>query len=288
MAHPHLWQSAHYQLIDFGNGRKLERFGAVVLDRPCPAAEHKRTGEPPAWEQADLRVDPSEQWQHVSRTQRDEWHVAFDRVTFALRLTPFGHVGLFPEHAQNWRWLTERARDEGSPPLRVLNLFGYTGGASLLLAAHGWEVVHVDSSAPSVAWARHNAQLSGLDAAPIRWIVDDARSFASREVRRGRLYDAIVMDPPSYGHGPKGRAWQIQRDLRPLLSDCVRLLQPDRGALVVTGHSDAIDGESLDLPSVYYECEGRKARVETGRLSLGDRSERTLDCGWYARAIASN
>ena len=225
-----LWQPDQYQLLDFGNARKLERFGAMVLDRPSPAAERARPRSPELWQQADLRLDEKGRIEWSKREPPIDWHVRYGPITLWLRLTGFGHVGLFPEHSINWAWLVERYGQLRQPqphsPIRVLNLFAYTGGASLMSAAEGCEVVHVDSSAPSVAAARVSAELSGLAAAPIRWIVDDARAFAAREVRRGRRYEAIVLDPPSYGHGPKGKAWLIERNLMPLLECCCQLLAP--------------------------------------------------------------
>ena len=295
MSASQLWPPEHYQLLDVGNGRKLERFGAVILDRPCPAAERMRPQAPLLWDQAAVRIEPTDKAQQIRQPLPEKWHIAFERVTFELRLTPFGHVGVFPEHAANWCWLIEQTSRETAPQSstaeqasqRVLNLFAYTGGASLLLAAHGLEVVHVDASAPSVTWARRNAELSGLAAAPIRWIVDDARTFVAREVRRGRLYDAIVLDPPSYGHSPKGKAWQIQRDLHPLIAECARLLSPDAGSVVLTGHSDDMDASSIDF-SKLFAANGRNVmQNESGRLTLNDLAGRELDCGWYARLLVT-
>lgn len=289
MSSPQLWQPDQYQLLDFGNGRKLEQFGSVILDRPCPAASGQRLIAAQRWREANLCIDGQAPQTERTSSLPTDWRVEFERVIFELRLTPFGHVGLFPEHALNWRWLSERFSElpdagRGRAP-RLLNLFAYTGGASLALAARGWEVVHVDSSAPAVAWARRNAQLSGLGGAPIRWIVDDARSFAAREVRRGRQYDAIVLDPPSYGHGPKGKPWQIDRDLQPLLADCSGLLSTKAAALVLTGHSEDLNENTVDLAGLLEQAGRSLPAVESGRLSLSDTAGRQLDCGWFVRGI---
>jgi 23S rRNA (cytosine1962-C5)-methyltransferase len=284
---PQLWQPEQYQLLDFGNARKLERFGGLLLDRPSPAAQRKRPSAPELWERANARIADDDVPDAVAPSLPADWRVNFKSVTFQLRLTPFGHVGLFPEHAVNWQWLADRFAHESpgrrGSPLRLLNLFAYTGGATLHLASRDWEVVHVDAAAPSVAWARHNVQLSQLSNAPIRWIVDDARAFVAREVRRGSRYDAILLDPPTYGHGPKGKAWQIDRDLEPLLCDCAHLLAPGSGCLVLTGHSEGLDGASVDLPAMLAGEFERTARTECGRLSITDTSGRALDCGWFVR-----
>lgn len=282
-----LWEPDQYQLLDFGGARKLERFGTVVLDRPSPAAERARRRSPELWQRADLRLDDKGRIESANREPPADWRVGYGAVTMQLRLTPFGHVGLFPEHALNWAWLSQRYAHlrqlQPGAPIRVLNLFAYTGGASLVSAAVGCEVVHVDSSAPSVAWARTSAELCGLSGAPIRWIVDDARTFVAREVRRGRRYEAIILDPPSYGHGPKGKSWIIERDLPQLLGECCELLAGNGSSLVLTGHSESLSGESIDFRLPLSATGHRPHLVETGRLTLCDSAERALDSGWYAR-----
>ena len=162
-----------------------------------------------------------------------------NELKFALRCTPFGHVGLFPEQAANWDWIADCVRCAGRP-LEVLNLFAYTGGATLAAAAAGASVVHVDAARNIIAWARRNAELSGLEKSPIRWIVDDALTFVRREVRRGRRYDAVILDPPTYGHGPRGQSWKIDSDLRELLAECRKLFVEPEFALF-TCHTPAID-----------------------------------------------
>jgi len=236
----------------------------------------------------------------------DPWPVAIARLTFELRPTAAGQVGLFPEHAAMLPWLREQIADRvdagadparagapqgragadrtGAAPARpeVLNLFGYTGLATLALAAEGAAVVHVDAARSTVAWARRNAERSGLVDAPVRWIVDDARAFAAREVRRGRRYAGIVIDPPSYGHGPGSAAWQIDRDLPSLLDACARLLLPD-GFALLTAHSEGSrpDGLGSELAIAL----GRPARaVETGELDLETADGRRLELGAFARS----
>lgn len=281
-----LWTADQYQLIDFGDGRKLERFGALILDRPCPAADNARQAQPTAaWSAADLALtDREPAGELVERQQRlvEDWRVRYEQVQFQLRLTPFGHVGLFPEHAAQWHWLRANVRHPVDRVPSLLNLFAYTGGASLTLASQGWQVTHVDASEPTVQWARHNAEISGLTDAPVRWLVEDARVYVARELKRGRRYDAILLDPPSYGHGPKGKAWQIERDLPDLLEQCCELLVPT-GLLILTGHSDSVPVTASDLiamRTVHAQCE---VTAETSRVNMSDVAKRTLDFGWCVR-----
>ena len=193
-----------YSLVDAGGWRRLERFGAVMIDRPAPgAAEPAR--RPEAWSRADASFDHEGGWQWLE-PRPSPWLAGIDGLTFELGSTNTGQIGLFPEQAPMWRWLADRTR----PASSVLNLFGYTGGATLAAARAGATVVHVDASRPAVAWARRNAALSGLADRPVRWIVDDATSFVAREHRRGRRYDGLILDPPSYGHGDGGRAWRLE------------------------------------------------------------------------------
>ena len=280
------WLRDQYELIDFGHGRKLERFGALILDRPCPAASMSSLSSSTKWQMADIQL--SDDTQPATITERPEhlpadWRVQFESVHFQLRITPFGHVGLFPEHAAQWQWLSDVSSSLPNQPPSLLNLFAYTGGASLFLASQGWHVTHVDAAEPTVQWARLNAQISGLSQAPIRWLVEDARAYVARELRRGRRYDAILLDPPGYGHGPKGKAWQIDRDLPPLLEQCCQLLLP-HGAIVLTGHSDPVPISANDLRQM-LEAQGHDHfTTKFARVTLRDQSQRALDFGWCLHA----
>ena len=200
-----------YELLDLGSGRKLERFGDFVLDRPSPAAEGYRPSDPRLWVTAAARYQRTT-GERGRWTKRDElpdaWTITYHDTKLTIKLTPFGHVGLFAEQQENWRWIDEQCRQFKQPP-RVLNLFAYTGGSTLAAAHAGAEVVHIDAAKNVVHWARQNAELSGLVNAPIRWIAEDASKFVEREVRRGNRYQGIILDPPSYGHGPKGERWKI-------------------------------------------------------------------------------
>ena len=241
-----------YQLLDFGDGRRLERFGPVTLDRPCPAAEEFARADPPAWQQADARFERSDadQGQWICRgTLPEQWTIAHGRLVLELKRTVFGHLGLFPEQADNWRWIAEQlgTSEPRSPtPLRVLNLFAYTGGSTLAAAQAGAEVVHVDAAANLIAWARRNAALSGLAAAPVRWIAEDAMKFVKRELRRGQHYDAVILDPPSYGHGAHGEVWRLAQHLPRLLELCSQLTRPRRRLLLLTCHTPGFEPARLE------------------------------------------
>jgi 23S rRNA (cytosine1962-C5)-methyltransferase len=242
-----------YQLLDFGDSRRLERFGALVLDRPCAAAESAAKAKPVLWERADARFVRTEGKEGEWKSHRplpERWTIVHGQVTLELKRTEFGHLGVFPEQAANWDWLAERIRRVGSvpetppsdpsgdrPPLRVLNLFAYTGASTLTAAAAGAEVVHVDAARNVVAWARRNAELSGLPDAPVRWIAEDAMKFVKRELKRGNRYDAVILDPPSYGHGPRGEVWRLSKHLPRLLEMCGELTAGRRRFLLITCHT---------------------------------------------------
>lgn len=229
-----------YELIDVGDGARLERFGDHLVDRPHAGALAPRRA-PERWPAADLRFDRDRGWSGAGlEAARAGWSVRLGDVDMVLRPTDAGQVGCFPDHAQQLGWLEREvtARDERMP-VKVLNLFAYTGLATLALAARGVAVTHVDAARPSVAWARQNAAVNGLDDAPIRWIVDDARAYVRREVRRGRRYGGIVLDPPTYGHGGGGAAWQLETDLSALLGGCAELLEDD-GFVLLSAHTEGI------------------------------------------------
>jgi 23S rRNA (cytosine1962-C5)-methyltransferase len=233
------FESQQYQLLDFGAGRRLERLGAIVLDRPCPTAEGFRQTDPAAWQHADARFDRPEGQQGTWTCRRElpeRWTIAHGRLVLEIKRTLFGHVGVFAEQADNWDWIAAKASD-AEHPVRVLNLFAYTGGSTLAAATAGAEVTHVDAAKNIVAWARRNAELAGLAKAPIRWIAEDALKFVKREIRRGNRYDAVIMDPPSYGHGPNGEPWQLPKHLPRLLQMCAELTDPRPRFMLLTCHT---------------------------------------------------
>ena len=275
-----------YELIDFGGGARLERFGSRVVDRPHPGALGPR-GTDDAWRVADLRFDRERGWSGPAG--EEPWGFDATGLRLELRPTEAGQVGLFAEHLGMLGWLrgriAARAGDRARPA--VLHLFAYTGVATLAMLDAGAAVTHVDSSRPTVAWARRNAELSGLADRPVRWIVDDAVRFTEREVRRGRVYDGIVLDPPTYGHGPGARPWRLEDDLPRLLAAAGEILAAD-GFVLLTAHTPGLDGDRL--AGILGDALGRGARerhqhgIDAGGLDLATPDGRTLELGAFARS----
>jgi 23S rRNA (cytosine1962-C5)-methyltransferase len=271
-----------YELLDFGSGRKLERFADVVLDRPAPAAEGARTREPSHWPSAIAKYERTAGdrgvWQRRGNLP-EPWTIAHGTTTFVLKPTEFGHLGLFPEHAVHWEWIAEQVR-RAPKPFKVLNLFAYTGAATFAAVQVGAEVTHVDSARNTVAWARRNAKLSGLAAAPIRWVVEDAVKFVRRELKRGNQYQAVVLDPPSYGHGPGGEVWKLDEQLSDLLRLCAQLTAEDRRFMLLSCHTPGFEGRMLGDLLLNVAIKGE---IETVEMALTTKSGRSLPCGCAAR-----
>jgi 23S rRNA (cytosine1962-C5)-methyltransferase len=254
--------SDEHELLDVGDGRRLDRFGPVVVDRPFPAADRVRPVDPASWADADARFERSTagDLDHAGWTTRsgrpiEPWCIREGRLSLELRLAGSGQVGWFPEAADDRAWIGERAltairaaaRREDAETPAILSLFGYTGGASLAAAEAGARVTHVDAARKAVAWARRNAELSSLADRPIRWIADDAVAFARRERRRGRRYAGVVLDPPTYGHGGAGRQWSLTRDIPGLLDDLAALLEPWPGSFVLFAtHTPGVEPDTLE------------------------------------------
>ncbi|HEY7133235.1 MAG TPA: RsmD family RNA methyltransferase, partial [Candidatus Limnocylindrales bacterium] len=267
-------------LVDAGDERRLERFGARVVDRPAPSAIAGRRAASVAWANADLRFDRDAGWMG----DPTPWTIDLEGLTLELRPTSAGQVGLFPEHPLLWPRLQD-ALDEmrvpGTVP-SVLHLFASTGATSLELARSGASVVHVDASRPAVAWARRNATLSGLADRPVRWIVDDALEFVRREERRGRRYDGIVLDPPTWGHGPAGSRWQLRTTL-PELLDAVASVAADRAVVVLTAHAAGLDPD--DLAGALADAFPGPNAIAAEPLALTATSGAVLPLGSAARMI---
>ena len=258
-----MFSTDQYQLLDFGEGRKLEFFAGLYIDRPSPVSEGISQADPECWQQADLRFerenDEQGRWINLSGTDQHEanWHLNHGGFRLELKTTPFGHLGVFPEQATNWDWISHQVQRTGRP-LKILNLFAYTGGSTLAAAAAGAELVHVDAARNIVSWARENAAASGLGDHPIRWIDEDARLFVQREIKRGNQYDVVILDPPSYGHGPDGQAWKIHQHLPSLLAECATLTSQHRAAMLITCHTPTLgpaELESLVSDTLFGHCQ---------------------------------
>jgi len=264
-----------YQLLDAGLGRRLERFGRRVVDRPAPtAAGWRSTPEP--WARADLRFDPGADWVGPL----DPWTIELDGLSMELRPTASGGLGVYPEHVTNIAWLGAQVVSREQPT--VLNVFAHTGLATLAAARAGASVVHVDAARAAVAWARRNAELSGLADRPIRWLVDDAMAFAAREARRGRRYDGIVLDPPSFGRAAT-RRWRLVDELPELLAAC-RAIATDHAFVLLTTHTTGIDGGDLaTLLGDAFGAHGVGPTIDVERLVLTAESGAHLELGWSAR-----
>ena len=293
-----------YALLDSGDGRKLERYGRHTVVRPEPQCFWKPR-DAAAFDLANAVFDPQQEEEDAGRWRFDEhgpidaFPLSWSDVRFTGRFTPFRHLAFFPEQAANWEWLDARIRmltgssspKGGSPTKnapRVLNLFGYTGVASLAAAAAGAEVTHVDASKKSVAWARENAELSGMSNKPIRWIVDDARKYAAREVRRGAKYQGIILDPPKYGRGPTGEVWRLFEDMPGLLADCAALLADDADFLLLNAYAARISGLSL-AHQMREATAMRGGRIDWGELALSEDGPeaRAIGLSFFARWSAS-
>jgi 23S rRNA (cytosine1962-C5)-methyltransferase len=259
-----------YSLIDSGRGRKLERYGDVRVVRPEPQCLWAPKLDAARWGAADAVFEPSDddeagRWR-FARPLVETWPMAWRGVRFSARFTAFRHLAVFPEQAANWDWL-DTAISRSRPGLKILNLFSYTGVASLVAAARGASVTHVDASKKAVAWAKENAALSELADAPIRWICEDARKWVAREVRRGAQYDGIILDPPKYGRGPAGEVWRLYEDLPELIAGCASLLSDDAAFLLLNAYSERLTGLAL-AGLLAGSLEGRGGAIDWGELAL--------------------
>lgn len=286
-----------YELIDSGLGEKLERFGVHVLSRPDPQALWNKSLPESEWKKAEAyftRDSSGAEWTYKNGAL-EKWSIDFAGLKLWIKPTAFKHTGLFPEQASNWGWLRDRIEKQKAKgnnekaqgvheDIEVLNLFGYTGGASLACAQAGAKVVHIDSSKAAVTWARENAELSGLSDKPIRWIVEDVRLFVEREIKRGRSYDGIIMDPPAFGHGPDSEVWKIEEHFLALVEECKKLLKPEPLFFLINGYSAgysavAYENNLLSLKKQYG------GEIEIGELTLQESGpeQRLLPCGIFAR-----
>jgi 23S rRNA (cytosine1962-C5)-methyltransferase len=275
-----------YALLDSGNGRKLERYGPYSVVRPEPQCLWTPRLSADVWDNADAVFDPTDEedagrWRFRGKAA-ETWPLAWKDVRFKGRFTAFRHLAFFPEQAANWAWLDERVRATAGVP-KVLNLFGYTGVASLVCAAAGAAVTHVDASKKAIGWARENAALSGLEDRPIRWICEDARRYVQREARRGSRYDGIILDPPKYGRGPTGEVWRLFEDLPELAALCAELLSEHASFLILNAYAARISGAALS-GLLAERLQDRGGRIDWGELALVEEAgDRQIGLSFYAR-----
>lgn len=280
--------SSEYALLDSGDGEKLERYGAVIISRPDPQALWKKQS-PELWKKAQAvftREGKNGGWKFNGKVP-ERWEIDFAGLRFWIKPTSFKHTGLFPEQAPNWDWMREKISERkksSEQPINVLNLFGYTGGATLACAQAGAEVCHVDGSKVAITWGRDNATLSGLGEKPIRWILDDAVAFVRREIKRGRKYDGILLDPPAFGHGPTGEMWKIENDFIPLIDLCYQLLSERPLFFLVNGYASGYSALAY-ANNLTFLTEKYKGTIMIGELTLQEEreGERLLPCGIFAR-----
>ncbi len=277
---------ADYELIDSGYGYRLERFGKYIVQRPDPQAIWNARLPEQAWKKADAVFergnDGKERWFNLNRVP-DRWKMRYKDLTFWAKLAPFKHTGVFPEQILQWDWMRSKLISV-ERETNVLNLFAYTGIASLVAAATGSKVTHLDASKPTIGWARENQELSGLAKAPIRWILDDAVKFIQREIRRGVRYDGIIMDPPVYGHGPNGEKWNFLQHFPHLLELVRQVLTPQPLFIIVNAY--AVSASALMLENVLADMtKDMGGKIETGELALQESSTngRLLSTGIFAR-----
>jgi 23S rRNA (cytosine1962-C5)-methyltransferase len=280
-------QSRGYELLDSGDGEKLERYGDIVMSRPDPQALWEKRLPQSEWDRAKARFSraaTNAKWELAPDVPL-KWKIDFAGLSFLIRPTAFKHTGLFPEHAPNWEWIEEKIRG-ANRPVSVINLFGYTGGASIAAAKAGAAVCHVDGSRVAVSWARENAETSGLKDAPIRWIVDDARAFLKREIKRGKQYDGIIIDPPAFGHGPDGDLWKIEDDFLPFLTLCEKAMSAAPLFFLINGYASGYSAIAY-RNNLEPLAARHKGTIEMGELAIresgSDGKGRLLPCGIFAR-----
>lgn len=274
-----------YEVIDTSNGEKLERWGKYILLRPDPQVLWNTPKNNPAWKRLNAHYHRSKkgggEWEFFDLPK--QWSIHYKDLTFHLKPFSFKHTGLFPEQAANWDWFSDLIK-RANRPVKVLNLFAYTGGATCAAAKAGASVTHVDASKGMVTWAKENAAASGLSDAPIRWIVDDCVKFVEREIRRGNHYDAIIMDPPSYGRGPKGEIWKIEEKIHPFIALCEQLLSDDPLFFLVNSYTTGLAPSVLTYLISTEVVSKHGGHVESDEIGLPVSDNRLiLPCGAAGR-----
>jgi 23S rRNA (cytosine1962-C5)-methyltransferase len=283
---PQHWKD--YELLDCGDFEKLERFGNVVMIRPEPQAVWPKLWPESEWtKQHHIRFKgksaTSGEWVKKNKDVPDRWHIDYAnptiKIKFRLALTSFKHVGIFPEQAVNWDYISQTISQFKNPKPKILNLFAYTGGASLISKAAGADITHVDSIKQVVSWASENQEISGLK--DIRWVVEDALKFVQRELKRGNKYNGIILDPPAYGHGPKGEKWKLEDHIQEMMKDVVQLLDPEEHFLILNTYS--LGFSSIIVENLIKGAFPKVKNLEIGELFLGAKSGVNLPLGVFGK-----
>ena len=274
-----------YEILDMASEEKLERWGDVYLVRPDPQIIWKEKTFPEKWKKAFARYSRSNtgggSWSYNKKVPAS-WQIKYKDLTFNIKPMGFKHTGLFPEQAVNWDWMINKIKQE-KREIKVLNLFAYTGGATVACLSAGASVCHVDSSKGMVAWAKENVISSGLEKRPVRYIIDDVNKFVQREIRRGNKYDAIIMDPPSYGRGKNGEVWQFENDISNLVETCCRVLSDNPLFFLINSYTTGISSKVLEN-ILYLNIKNKKGKITSGEIGLPmTNSKLILPCGIYGR-----
>ena len=274
-----------YEILDMANGEKLERWGNIYLIRPDPQIIWKDKSYPNKWGQANARYNRSNTgggaWEYKKRLP-ESWQIKYKNLTFNIKPMGFKHTGLFPEQAVNWDWMIKKIKDS-KREINVLNLFAYTGGATVACLSAGAKVCHVDSSKGMTTWAKENVESSGLRDRPVRFIIDDVVKFVQREIRRGRKYDAIIMDPPSYGRGKNGEVWQFENNIADLVELCTKVLSDNPLFFLINSYTTGISAKVLEN-ILYLNMKNVKGTISSGEIGLPMKdSKLVLPCGIYGR-----
>ncbi len=275
-----------YELLDTGNGYRLEKWGEAILMRPDPQAIWQPNLPEMEWHKAGAiyrsgQDEDRGKWE-INKPLPNPWNLKFQDILLSLKLSPFKHTGVFAEQAAQWQFMMERLKDSKIKKYKILNLFAYTGAATMVLSKAGCFVTHVDASKPAITWANENAELNSLPKNSVRWILDDAVKFVQRELKRGQTYDGIVLDPPAFGHSPSGKTWKFSRDVPKLLSDCSKLLSENAQFLLINAYATnfsalAINNLAEDILSSH------DGKIESGELCLKQKSGRKISTGIFAR-----
>ena len=274
-----------YEILDMANGEKLERWNNIYLIRPDPQIIWKEKSYPEKWKQAYARYNRSSSgggnWQRYKKIP-DAWQVKYKNLTFNIKPMGFKHTGLFPEQAVNWDWMINKIKNAGRE-IKVLNLFAYTGGATVACSYAGASVCHVDSSKGMVTWAKENVASSGLADRPVRYIIDDVTKFVQREIRRGNKYDAIIMDPPSYGRGKNGEVWQFENNIADLVELCSQVLSDKPLFFLINSYTTGISSKVLEN-ILTLKLHKKYGKLSSGEIGLPMKeSNLILPCGIYGR-----